>query len=304
MVYSNPVCPICSSTDSNPIIAVWDFRFNLGKVRKYQQCIHCLTHFLYPVPENLDKEYPQNYSAWFRKNKFKKIHDLLGVQRKQDLRGIAWESIKNASNKKEKSILDVGAGGGILLESFKRIGYHSFGLDWSKTAADNLTKKGYNVIPFEDLGSTDYYAHFDFIILHHVLEHVGNPIDLLSKLEKWLKPSGKIVVIVPSIQCWAFDTYGEFYNHLDGGRHLIMYTTATLVNVLQLSGYKIQNHQTRATSNSLIHSWFRSKGIQPKFLKWYQPILKFCLLPLKWWISLRGKGEIITVVAGKGDSIN
>lgn len=39
---------------------------------------------------------------------------------------------------------------------------------------------------------------FDVIILSHVLEHVADPVALLTLAQKWLKPGGVILVVVPN----------------------------------------------------------------------------------------------------------
>lgn len=40
--------------------------------------------------------------------------------------------------------------------------------------------------------------HFDFIILGHILEHVEDPITIVSIAAKWLKPGGKMIAAVPN----------------------------------------------------------------------------------------------------------
>lgn len=39
---------------------------------------------------------------------------------------------------------------------------------------------------------------YDYVIATHVLEHVDNPVSVLSHMKSWLKPSGRLVVIVPN----------------------------------------------------------------------------------------------------------
>jgi 2-polyprenyl-3-methyl-5-hydroxy-6-metoxy-1,4-benzoquinol methylase len=39
---------------------------------------------------------------------------------------------------------------------------------------------------------------FDVVFASHVLEHVQNPKLILEKFEQWLKPGGKVIVIVPN----------------------------------------------------------------------------------------------------------
>ncbi len=39
---------------------------------------------------------------------------------------------------------------------------------------------------------------YDYVIATHVLEHVDDPVSVLSRMKTWLKPSGRLVVIVPN----------------------------------------------------------------------------------------------------------
>ncbi len=48
---------------------------------------------------------------------------------------------------------------------------------------------------FEDFKATN---KFDWIFASHVLEHVDDPIFILNKISEWLKPNGKLLVIVPN----------------------------------------------------------------------------------------------------------
>ena len=47
---------------------------------------------------------------------------------------------------------------------------------------------------------------FDCLLLQEVLEHVEKPWDLINKLERWVKPGGKIYITVP-FGPWEYDSY-------------------------------------------------------------------------------------------------
>ena len=47
---------------------------------------------------------------------------------------------------------------------------------------------------------TEMEERFDFIVLGHVLEHVANPVLLLTQIKKWLAPGGKLLCAVPNAQ--------------------------------------------------------------------------------------------------------
>jgi 2-polyprenyl-3-methyl-5-hydroxy-6-metoxy-1,4-benzoquinol methylase len=41
-------------------------------------------------------------------------------------------------------------------------------------------------------------SQVDYVVASHVLEHVDDPVYLLDKISKWIKPNGALVVIVPN----------------------------------------------------------------------------------------------------------
>lgn len=50
--------------------------------------------------------------------------------------------------------------------------------------------------------SLEYDSYFDYIILSHVLEHMRDPIKVLSTLKRALKDTGKIIIVLPNIRYW------------------------------------------------------------------------------------------------------
>lgn len=48
---------------------------------------------------------------------------------------------------------------------------------------------------FEDLNID---AAYDTIFLMHTLEHLDHPVDVLKKVNQWLKPNGKLFLVVPN----------------------------------------------------------------------------------------------------------
>ncbi len=41
---------------------------------------------------------------------------------------------------------------------------------------------------------------YDYIVAGHVLEHVDSPVELLRRMRGWLKPEGRIIVVVPNAE--------------------------------------------------------------------------------------------------------
>ncbi len=100
------------------------------------------------------------------------------------------------------NILDLGFGDGINFEPLAK--YHNLTLvEGSDALAKNARLRsvelGLDVKVhcglFEEFYSE---TRFDLIVASHVLEHVDQPINLLTHLEQFLKPGGRLIGIVPN----------------------------------------------------------------------------------------------------------
>lgn len=98
---------------------------------------------------------------------------------------------------------------------------------------------------FEEFSPT---GHFDTIILEHILEHVDHPVELLSRVQEWLAPKGRVLLGVPngnSIHRLAATKMGILkqpceLNERDLAQgHRRVYTRDTFKSDIELSGLKI-----------------------------------------------------------------
>jgi len=128
----------------------------------------------------------------------------------------------NSFNSEDKNILDVGCGTGDFLLICKNNGWNVVGVEPNKKAK-NLAKAklvNNNVSNlFSDLSEIKELK-FDIITLWHVLEHVPNLEEYISKLKSVLKPNGVLVVAVPNYKSYDANYYKEFWAAYDVPRHL------------------------------------------------------------------------------------
>lgn len=84
-------------------------------------------------------------------------------------------------------------------------------------------------------------GRFDIVICHHVLEHVPNPIMVLSRIRRVLKPTGKLLLCVP------FDKGRQFrkFSVNDIDMHLFSWNTQSICNLLLAASYEIHEAKVR-----------------------------------------------------------
>lgn len=101
-------------------------------------------------------------------------------------------------------VLDLGCGTGWLAE---RVARH-VGLDGSPDAVQAAAELGRDVrlwragdaVPFED-------GTFGAAVLKDVLEHLDDPVSVVSEVHRVLSPGGVVLASVPDAQRWVWDDY-------------------------------------------------------------------------------------------------
>ena len=131
-------------------------------------------------------------------------------------------------------LLDYGCGNGAFAKHMSETGFSAVGLEpfslGSPQVRGNLRLVRGPLEEATDLGE------FDAITLWHVLEHVPNPVDLLTRLAKHLRPDGVLFVSVPNFASWQSSVFRDSWFHLDAPRHLLHFEPDTLTDCLKRAG--------------------------------------------------------------------
>lgn len=104
--------------------------------------------------------------------------------------------------KKYKSygtLLDIGAGSGILIEAALEMGYEAEGIEPSKwlqgKAVERKLPVHQGIFPSKKLKES-----YDIIVLVDVIEHVNNPRELLTGIKSALNDNGVFLLITPDVK--------------------------------------------------------------------------------------------------------
>ncbi len=108
---------------------------------------------------------------------------------------------------KKGKMLDIGTGAGFMLSAFSKYldSWEFVGYDVSPAKEKLVLSNGAHRFFHGELKSID--EQFDLILMNHVLEHVTDPLKLLIEVKTLLKPSGVLVVIVPTFVVTNTDFY-------------------------------------------------------------------------------------------------
>ena len=130
----------------------------------------------------------------------------------------------------DEDVLEFGCGPGwnlLALKAKRRVAH-----DVATFYGPALAKHGIAFIA----DPSDIPAHaFDVVISSHVLEHVLEPAKMLTDLARFLKPSGRLLLIVPE------DRHERKARANDCDHHLYCWSIPSISNLVQACGYTIQS---------------------------------------------------------------
>ncbi len=97
-------------------------------------------------------------------------------------------------------VLEVGSGDGVMLRLLQGLGVQPMGIELDAEAARAVSETlGVPVLagPFEEAELPR--GHFDAVVLVHIIEHFFDPVEVLRKVRRLLRPGGVVFLETPNI---------------------------------------------------------------------------------------------------------
>lgn len=146
--------------------------------------------------------------------------------------------------KGEKSLLEIGCGKGRFLEAAKAAGVLVFGIEPSPRSFAFASERLGSAVAHMGLNEIDDYSSFpskfDYVMLWHVLEHLSDPGEVLSKIKGKLKSDGRIVIAVPNFASAQARLGKADWYHLDPPRHIHHFTPQSLHILSVTNGFVVE----------------------------------------------------------------
>jgi SAM-dependent methyltransferase len=134
-------------------------------------------------------------------------------------------------------LLDVGCSTGAFLSSARRKGWLVRGVELSLPAAQYASEVRKLDVFCGALAEARYPdGSFDVVNLWAVLEHVLNPVELISEIGRVLRPGGLLVFCVPNFDSLPIRLLGVRYRYICGG-HLFYFTEKSVRFMLAQCGF-------------------------------------------------------------------
>ena len=219
-----------------------------------------------------------------------------------------WEEINEGilknlpSTQQEFSILDVGAGRGVLAEALTKLGYEVYALEANELIANEALPKVKQVIcaDLQELVKIRQLLagkKFSYIIFSDVLEHVYDPLNILRSYQEFLEKGGKILLSLPNTVNWLNRIrflFGTFNYELTGvmdRTHIRFFTIYSAKKLVKASACKLEKVDytpflTRAFLPLIKRMLQHKNTVMPNLSNsnYFNFYRKF-LYPMEYWLS-------------------
>jgi len=229
-------CPICGQAGLRVALTGTDHREGLGGTFSILECRRCGHGVTDPVPSDLSAWYPVSYQQHTAGDGLT-TRVVMSSARAVVLRPrAAWplerlvpDAAFGGPLGAGARVLDVGAGNGSIVRALREAGVDAEGVEPSASAVEAARRAGCTAViegTIDDVA--DSHGPFDVIRIHHVLEHVPDPIATLRVARSLLTPSGRVVIIVPNFGGGGRRAFGRAWDGLELPRHLHHFTSRSL----------------------------------------------------------------------------
>jgi SAM-dependent methyltransferase len=152
------------------------------------------------------------------------------------------------------TLLDVGCGVGDSLVQARSEGWRCVGVEISPEAAAVARSRGFDVI-VGDATNVDYPEEsFDVVRCWHTLEHVPDPLVMLSKLRDAARDDGVIELLLPNRRSLISMLFRRYWYHLDLPRHLHHFRPGDITAMAAIVHLRVRRVRHTASPSGLLGS--------------------------------------------------
>ena len=152
-------------------------------------------------------------------------------------------------------VLDIGCGFGESLAYHAARGCDAYGVEVDENIKRVAEKFGFKVHigPFApEVYGPDF---FDYVTMDQVLEHVVDPVETLSGVEKILRPGGKVIISTPNSSGWGARLFGRRWINWHAPYHLHHFSAQSMGLAAEKAGLAVEQVRTITMSEWLLYQW-------------------------------------------------
>jgi SAM-dependent methyltransferase len=231
-------CPLCGSANIHSVLTAKDHTVS-GESFDIWECEACGARFTQDIPDadSIGRYYKsENYISHSntREGLVNKVYHRvrnITLEQKRKL-------VQKASGLQTGSLLDIGAGTGLFVDTMRKSGWKVTGLEPDETARAKAREMNILLNHTKDLFQLPA-ENFDVVTLWHVIEHVHAVHEYMEQVKSVLKKNGKLIIAVPNYTSADAKKYGEYWAAYDVPRHLYHFSPGSMQALLKKHGLQL-----------------------------------------------------------------
>ena len=266
-------CPLCGGWGATRLFEQRDLALGVPGVYAVARCDDC--GLVYQNPrvrvDRLGDMYPDEYAAHTREPELSRTARRFGPAVRWTLAtGLGYRHL-DAHNVRARDrlsavlhrkrigkafppwvgqgrLLDVGCASGRFLRQMGAVGWQLSGIEYDGAAAKKARSIGADIFVGDPTQAPFADQAFDLITAFHSLEHMPDPLRVLTRMIDWLALGGLAIVEVPNVAGLGARLFGPYWSGFDLPRHLVHFTPATMGAMVERAGGRVVSveHKSKA----------------------------------------------------------
>jgi SAM-dependent methyltransferase len=236
-------CPVCDSAESQPEFQVRDrFQTIPDQLFSIVRCSRCGLLFVNPRPDG------ESLPAFYQNEGY---DPFVSSRSKVSLKTAAYQTVRKITIRRKAGrtvtglargrALDIGCATGEFLVELRRRGFEPFGVEPDAKAAEFASTSHRMTVWTGSVQQVPAdQGPFDLITMWHVLEHVPDLRETLSRIRGLLTDDGRLAIAVPNPLSSDAKAYGINWVAWDAPRHLYHFEPRVMLDLLQRAGFQGQ----------------------------------------------------------------
>ncbi len=165
-------------------------------------------------------------------------------------------------------IVDIGCGPGFMLSGLSDK-WDKHGVEISEFATNHA--KQFGTIHLGTTAAAEFPDdHFDVVFIHHVIEHLEDPVAELIEMRRILKPGGWLIIGTPDFDSGLARRFGEKFRLLHDPTHISLFSTESMYRFVRDHGFDVEKveypfFETRHFTPGNLLKMFDTSVISPPF---------------------------------------
>ncbi len=191
-------------------------------------------------------------------------------------------------------LLDIGSSKGYTLQAARELGLPAAGLEMDGAIVEQCRQAGFEAqqgmmdrLPWPD-------AHFQLVIMKHVLEHTRDPRLALGEVRRVLRPGGGLFIAVPNLhyhRAMRDPQHHRFFSFSGDGQadgHYVYYTPSALTALLASMGFEVKRvHPQLLHRRAPLATRLGQAAAAPFRALWHGALTAFNLRKEFWLVAVR-----------------